>query len=53
LRIESAPASGPLRHLGPILKLGETPPFWAKPTPVLGGDAAEWMTTSAKAVAAE
>ncbi len=42
LRIESRPAAGPLRHLGPVLKLSETPPHWARPTPTLGGDAPEW-----------
>ena len=37
LRIETKPASGPLRHLGPVLQLSETP-RWIRPTPVLGGD---------------
>lgn len=41
-RMESHPKSGPLRHLAPIMKLSETPPHWARPTPVLGGDAPEW-----------
>ncbi len=42
LRIESKPAHGPLRHLGPVLHLSETQPHWSRPTPVLGGDAPEW-----------
>ncbi len=42
IRIETQPKSGPLRHLGPILKLSETPPRWIRPTPRLGGDLAEW-----------
>ena len=42
LRIESKSAHGPLRHLGPVLHLSETPPHWSRPTPVLGGDAPEW-----------
>ena len=42
LRIETKPASGPLRHLGPVLQLSETPPRWIRPTPVLGGDTPEW-----------
>jgi hypothetical protein len=42
IRIETRPQSGPLRHLGPILKLSETPPRWARPTPVLGADKPEW-----------
>ncbi|MEQ8695447.1 MAG: CoA transferase, partial [Bauldia litoralis] len=49
LRIESRPASGPLRHLGPILKMSETPPRWARPTPVLGGDRPEWPAKTAAA----
>ncbi|MFV0299073.1 MAG: hypothetical protein ACK5JT_23460, partial [Hyphomicrobiaceae bacterium] len=42
IRIESHPRSGPLRHLGPILKMSETPPHWSRATPVLGGDTPEW-----------
>ncbi len=52
IRIETQPKIGPLRHLGPILKLSETPPHWIRPTPVLGGDAAAWPA-SPKALAAE
>lgn len=51
LRIETRPASGPLRHLGPVLRLSETPPRWSRPTPTLGGDRPEW--TAAAAAAAE
>jgi len=53
LRIESHPASGKLRHLGPVLQMSETQPLWDKPTPVLGGDRPEWLDTggtSAKTV---
>ena len=53
LRIESAPASGPLRHLGPVLRLSGTPPRWIRPTPVLGGDAPEWPAARKTAAAAE
>ncbi len=42
LRIDTEPASGPLRHLGPVLRMSETPPRWVLPTPVLGGDIPEW-----------
>ena len=42
IRIESRPKSGPLRHLGPILKLAGAQPHWSRPTPQLGGDAPEW-----------
>lgn len=51
LRIESAPAFGPLRHLGPVLHLSGTTPRWIRPTPVLGGDAPAWPQDSAAAAA--
>lgn len=50
LRIETRPAGGPLRHLGPVLRLSETAPRWVRPTPVLGGDAPDWPA-QAKAAA--
>ena len=53
LRIETTPASGPLRHLGPVLQLSETPPRWIRPTPVLGGDTPEWPAAGSTAAAAE
>lgn len=53
LRIETAPALGPLRHLGPVLHLSETTPRWTRPTPVLGGDAPEWPQAGRAAAAAE
>jgi len=53
LRITSETASGPLRHLGPVLSLSETPPAWARTTPVLGGDGAEWPRRPGDAAAAE
>ena len=53
LRIQSRPSSGPTRHLGPILKLSETAPHWVRPTPTLGGDAAEWPPVTSRGVAAE
>jgi crotonobetainyl-CoA:carnitine CoA-transferase CaiB-like acyl-CoA transferase len=43
MRVVSRPASGPLRHLGPILKFSETQPHWARPTPQLGADAPQWL----------
>jgi hypothetical protein len=43
IRIESQPKSGPLRHLGPILRFSEAPAHWTLPTPQLGGDAPEWL----------
>ena len=53
LRIETQPKAGPLRHLGPVLQLSETPPRWIRPTPVLGGDAPDWPQAGATATAAE
>lgn len=45
MRIETTPAFGPIRHLGPVLKLSKTPPHWSRPTPTLGGDAPAWPET--------
>jgi len=53
LRIESQPKSGPLRHLGPILRLSETPPHWVRPTPLLGSDAPDWLAAGGEAAAAQ
>lgn len=53
LRMESQPKIGPLRHLAPLLKLSETPAHWVRPTPVLGGDRAEWLEAGAARAAAE
>ncbi len=54
IRIESHPAHlGPLRHLGPIVRLSETPARWIRPTPNLGGDRPAWPALgSTTAVAA-
>jgi crotonobetainyl-CoA:carnitine CoA-transferase CaiB-like acyl-CoA transferase len=47
IRMESVPKNAaPIRHLGPLLKLSETPPRWIRPTPVLGGDRPEWPAPS-------
>jgi len=43
IRIESRPKDGPLRHLGPIVRLSEAQPHWTRPTPQLGGDAPAWL----------
>ena len=54
IRIETKPAHlGPLRHLGPFLKLSETPPGWTRPTPKLGGDRAQWLAAGDARQAAE
>ena len=49
LRIETRPASGPLRHLAPVLKMSQTQPRWSRPTPTLGGDAPAWPDMAAAA----
>ena len=53
LRIETATAHGPVRHLAPVLHLSETQPHWTRPTPVLGGDTPEWVGAGKAAEAAE
>lgn len=53
LRIDTEPAHGSLRHLGPVLRLSETQPHWVRPTPVLGANKPEWLDRGATAVAAE
>ena len=53
LLVESQTASGTIRHLGPVVRMSETQPFWDKPTPVLGGDRPDWLESSARARAAE
>jgi hypothetical protein len=53
IRIESRPKSGPLRHLGPILRLSETAPHWTLPSPQLGGDPREWLEQRPQVVAAQ
>ena len=53
IRIESRPNGGPLRHLGPILRLSESPPHWTLPTPRLGDDAPAWLKVGTQTVAAQ
>ena len=43
IRIETNGDAGQFRHLGPILKLSETQPYWIRPTPLLGADAPAWL----------
>ncbi len=51
LRLETETGHGTIRHLGPVLKLSETPPKWSRPTPVLGGDAPRWLEAGRARVA--
>jgi crotonobetainyl-CoA:carnitine CoA-transferase CaiB-like acyl-CoA transferase len=53
LSITSNTDDGPLRHLGPVLQMSETPPHWTRPTPTLGSSAPEWLEKVAAADAAE
>ncbi|HEX3487262.1 MAG TPA: CoA transferase [Micropepsaceae bacterium] len=34
---------GTLKTLGPALRMSQTPPHWARPTPRLGSDKPEWL----------
>lgn len=40
--VESDGPRGPLRHVGPVLRMSATPPAWAVQAPLLGQDRAEW-----------
>jgi crotonobetainyl-CoA:carnitine CoA-transferase CaiB-like acyl-CoA transferase len=52
-RTTSETVHGPLRHLAPVLTFSETQPVWARPTPKLGGNAAEWLANEPSAEAAK
>ena len=43
IMIESNGGHGPLKHLGPVLSMSETKPYWDKPSPLLGSNRAEWL----------
>jgi len=40
--IDSAAPAGRLRHLGPTVRLSETPPYWARPSVSLGYNEPVW-----------
>lgn len=44
IMIESTGGHGTLKHLGPVLSLSETKPYWDKPSPVLGSSKPEWLS---------
>jgi crotonobetainyl-CoA:carnitine CoA-transferase CaiB-like acyl-CoA transferase len=44
IMIESRGGHGALKHLGPVLRMSETKPYWDKPSPVLGADKPEWLS---------
>jgi hypothetical protein len=41
--------AGRLRHLAPVLRLSETPPYWARPSVPLGYHAPVWPERVASA----
>jgi hypothetical protein len=43
IMIESTGGHGTLKHLGPVLKMSETKPYWDKPSPTLGSSKPEWL----------
>ena len=40
--VESDGPRGPLRHIGPVLRMSDTAPHWARQSPILGQDPAQW-----------
>ena len=44
IMIESKGGHGALKHLGPVLRMSETKPYWDKPSPVLGSNKPEWLS---------
>jgi hypothetical protein len=43
IMVESKGGHGSLKHLGPVLRMSETRPYWDKPSPVLGSSRPEWL----------
>ncbi|RZL89908.1 MAG: CoA transferase [Variovorax sp.] len=43
LFVQADTSYGRIKTLGPALRMSETPPHWATPTPLLGGDRPEWL----------
>jgi crotonobetainyl-CoA:carnitine CoA-transferase CaiB-like acyl-CoA transferase len=43
LHVQEDSAYGDLMTLGPVLRMSETPPVWARPTPRLGSDIPIWL----------
>ena len=44
---------GSLKTLGPVLRMSETQPYWARPTPCLGSDKPEWLARREENATAE
>ncbi|WP_211870752.1 CoA transferase [Neoroseomonas terrae] len=43
MHVTSDTSYGRLKTIGPVLRMSETSPHWARPTPAFGGDAPEWL----------
>ena len=43
IMIETTGGHGTLKHLGPVLRLSETKPYWDKASPLLGSSTPEWL----------
>jgi crotonobetainyl-CoA:carnitine CoA-transferase CaiB-like acyl-CoA transferase len=43
IMVESTGGHGTLKHLGPVLTMSETKPYWDKPSPKLGSSKPEWL----------
>ncbi len=43
IMIESSGGQGTLKHLGPVLQMSETKPYWDKASPRLGSSRPEWV----------
>jgi crotonobetainyl-CoA:carnitine CoA-transferase CaiB-like acyl-CoA transferase len=41
--VESSGGHGRLKHLGPVVRMSETRPYWDKPSPLLGSSKPEWL----------
>jgi hypothetical protein len=44
IMIESKGGHGTLKHLGPVLRMSETKPYWDKASPTLGSSRPEWLS---------
>jgi hypothetical protein len=42
----TASSYGPIRHLGPVLRMSETPPRWQLPSAPLGSHEPVWLERS-------
>lgn len=43
IMLESHCEFGKIKHLGPVLKMSATNPFWNKPSPILGSNNPTWL----------